>query len=165
MSSQLISAGSLLVSLISLFVAITAYRSGGHRVACKAFCFAWEKEDDYHLIVSFHNTGRSSVKVDVLGVEISTFYGNRPRTLHCKSPFSKSQLPHRLEGGDYRYWRVDGNFIVETLPEGPSGGALRDESANLAVKIGRRRKNIRIRNVAKDTPWLERLIEWEADTD
>jgi hypothetical protein len=131
---------SALCTTVLVFVSLKAYRSGGPRVSVRTL--ATKIEQSKYIVIEVNNNGRGDITLDILGIELSYFYGShRLVKRYLKPDFDGKQLPFRLQGNSFERWQTPADEIDMV-------SNLLDPGTSLFVVLkigGHRRRRIRAR--------------------
>jgi hypothetical protein len=130
---------SVIATAVSVLISVVAYRAGGPRVTIRPRIVS--PKDKNYLSVEIGNNGRSAITIDIVGVELFYFYGDRQIREHTVKPeWDGPSLPFRLEGHSSEAWRASADFLSTFVDLHDQ-----DNSLKLKLKLGGRRWNRTVR--------------------
>ncbi|MCX4606981.1 hypothetical protein [Streptomyces mirabilis] len=132
---------SLCVSLIATGFGIAGYRKGGPAVKTWGYV-SYVEPDLATLEVEVINTGRGDVSVDVVGLELAYWYGDRKRFTDMYSPQFDVDLPYRMPGN---------SSFKMTAPAATLLKQVDVEYVRLTLKVGGRVRRVRVQPPRKAT--------------
>lgn len=133
MTESILEVYSVIATGFSIVVSVIAYRSGGPKITVRSRAITVGKSK--YLAVEISNNGRGATTVNILGCELSFFYGSsRLKEQFIKPEFEGPPLPFRLEGNSFERWQTSADDIDRTSNLLDPGTSL-----HMVVKVGGRR--------------------------
>jgi hypothetical protein len=100
------------VAATALIVAapVVGYRFAGPRLTVRASIAS--PNDVNRLFVEINNNDRSAITVDIVGVRLFYFYGDRPKEHFREIQITQGpELPARLEKNSFSIWEASADFL------------------------------------------------------
>ena len=135
MDQMFLDYSSVAATALIVAASVVGYRFAGPRLTVRASIAS--PNDVNRLFVEINNNDRSAITVDIVGVRLSYFYGDRPKEHFREIQITQGpELPARLEKNSFSIWEASADFLS-------TFGPLSDPDNRLWVVLklgGRHRK-------------------------
>jgi hypothetical protein len=143
MSATALEYYSIITTAFVVLAPIIGYRLAGPRISVRAFIEA--PDDINRLYLEINNNGGSGVTLDLAGVDMMYFYGERLKTDLVRPPIVRGpNFPVRLEGKSFETWELSTDFLRRFASIKDGGNSMK-----LVLKLGgfHRKRSFRIRRI------------------